>query len=215
MKQRYFAILLLVVVLGALTAFCILDIQPMEFPANFKKAGLAADGHDIPAYLSIPAAIISIALINIGLAYLFPRRVRWMEDHLPRKAGEWLQLALPGLAGSVAAAGLLFLSAAGGITFPYVFLLAGVLLLINAFGGTPILHRAGHFLLGQAGFKITNPAIEILMGSVLMVALITIPLAGMLVLLIFSSLSLGLAISSHFGSGQAWSLHPLIQEEKE
>lgn len=215
MKYKYFAILFLVIVLGALTAFCILDIQPMEFPASFDKAGLAADRHETPAYLSIPAAIISISLINIGLAYLFPRRIRWMGDHLPRKAGGWLQLALPGLAGSVAAAGLLFLSAAGGITFPYAILLAEVLLLINAFGGTPILHRAGHFLLDQAGLKTASPAIEILVGATLLVALITIPLVGMLVLLIFSSLSLGLAISSHFGSGQAWSLHPLIQEEKE
>lgn len=219
-SKRMIYLLILLAAAGTLIALAVLNIEPLSSPyqldmANRRLQLIERSHEETPTYLSIPAGMFTFFLVNLGVAYLFTGRVNGMNERLPRSLKGWLQISLLGLA--VAAAGLvLTISAVVGLaTFPYSIVIAGLLLAASTFGGVPVLLRVGRAILTGVGMKNATPQLEILTGTVIVFALISIPLLGIISMISFSSLGLGLAVTTRFGANRPWSLNTLSQEEIE
>ncbi len=219
-SKRMVYLLILLAAAGTLIALAVLNIEPLSSPyqldmANRRLQLIERSHEETPPYLSIPAGIFTFYLINLGTAYLFPGRVSAMNERLPRSVKSWLQISLLGLAAAVAGLVLMISAIVGLATFPYSIVIAGVLLAASTFGGVPVLLRVGRALLTGAGIKNATPQLEILAGTVIVFALISIPLLGIISMVSFSSLGLGLAVTTRFGVGRPWSLNTLSQEDIE
>lgn len=219
-SKRMIYLLILLAAAGTLIALAVLNIEPLSSPyqldmANRRLQLIERSHEETPPYLSIPAGIFTFYLINLGTAYLFPGRVSAMNERLPRSVKSWLQISLLGLAAAVAGLVLMISAIVGLATFPYSIVIAGLLLAASTFGGVPVLLRVGRALLAGAGVKNATPQLEILAGTVIVFALISIPLLGIISMVSFSSLGLGLAVTTRFGAGRPWSLNTLSQEDIE
>lgn len=219
-SKRIVYLLIFLAAVGTLITLAVLNIEPLSSPfqldmANRRLQWIERSHEATPAYLSIPAGFFTYYMINLGLAYLFTGRVSGMNDRLPRSLKSWLQLGLLGLAAAVAGLVLMICAIVGLATFPYSIVIAGVLLAASTFGGLPVLLRMGRALLTGLKVKNANPQLEILAGTVIVFALISIPLLGILSMIAFSSLGLGLAVTTRFGAGRPWSVNPLSREEIE
>lgn len=219
-SKRMIYLLILLAAAGTLIALAVLNIEPLSSPyqldmANRRLQLIERSHEETPPYLSIPAGIFTFYLINLGTAYLFPGRVSAMNERLPRSVKSWLQISLLGLAAAVAGLVLMISAIVGLATFPYSIVIAGLLLAASTFGGVPVLLRVGRALLAGAGVKNATPQLEILAGTVIIFALISIPLLGIISMVSFSSLGLGLAVTTRFGAGRPWSLNTLSQEDIE
>lgn len=218
--KKYLFLLLLVLVIGGLVTFAVLDIKPLSMPYqydfNTRRLMVAEQVHeDIPAFLSIPAGLFTLYMVHLIVAYLVPQRVRRMAEILANTRRTWLQIVLLGMAAGIVLVAISLSAVVGAGTFPYAILLIFVSLISSTLGGTPILLQVGHAILRQTGWKTASPHLEIFIGTLVAFALFSIPFAGIVFLILYSSLSLGLTVVTRFGSGRPWSLNTLIQEEIE
>lgn len=218
-KKKTLFILFMALILAVLIVFAFLDLRPLSIPFQYDFASqrlqLIENRHDeIPAYLSIPAGLISLFASYMLTAFLIPQRIRKVVDSLPRTKRGWLQTTLLGLAAGFVLFFIMLTSILGPATFPASLLIGVGLFAAGTFGNTAISLAAGQFILERFGLKTCPPYQQIFLGTLLMLALISIPVAGILFMIIYFSLGLGLSIFTHFGSGHAWSLNLLQQEEK-
>jgi hypothetical protein len=176
-------------------------------PEFFRRAAPVIAG-----WRSILSAIASYAFLFLaGLltVFAFPRQLRVVRDSFDHGAGELLRML--GI-GTFSALMFLCLTVLGILTFlafPLLLVLP-LALLLAAWGGLVGLALAfGRTLDRWAGLKQSSPILDLAFGALVLFALMRIPLAGVVVLVMISLLALGAIVATRFGVGGAWSLAEL------
>jgi len=100
-------------------------------------------------------------------------------------------------------------------TFPLTFLLGSLLYLTIFIGVIALAFSIGHYLLHFAGYKMASPFYRLALGELVIYPLVNIPWIGVLLLVFFCSLGLGVVIASRMGTNKPWSINLLTEEEKE
>lgn len=169
----------------------------------------------LPAWASSLELFVTLFLAGAASLYLFPRRVLNMARLLRQGWSRLLTTALLGIGFGL----LLILFGIGAalarITFPFTILAALALALLAAWGFLAAAYALGRVLLVRAGWGGTSPVVALALGLLLLLPLARIPYAGGIVMLVYIGLGLGLAVTTHFGSNEPWSLNSLLEEVHE
>ena len=209
MKTHRAIILILFIVLASLLiALAILNLSPLQMvfeldPNNHRIAAIEERQQQIPAYLSLPAGFFTMYMINLLIAYLFPKRILNIEQSIPSSPSKITHRILLGLAAGVTIMAIIFSATISMFTFSYAILLTLGTMLASTLGSAAILFKLGRSLLRSAGWPHAAPQLHILAGLFVIYATISIPIVGWLALFLYSSLSLGLAVVTRFGSGRS------------
>jgi hypothetical protein len=205
--------------LAGLALIMVFKISPWQIVRsalpNWQAPSPARGELDFPRPLATLGALLTLYLAGIVLLFLFPERMRRVSLAIQPRWGGLLRLAALGLL-----VGLLFLAAGVGsafsmVTFPLTFFLAVMLVLSVMTGSIALAYAIGHALLVKSGWQQLSPLVALLLGELLLFVAINLPWVGPLVTILLTSLGLGAAIASRFGSGRPWSLNSLIEDGKE
>jgi hypothetical protein len=214
------ALVLLALVLWALVFT--LNLRPElghEIPRAFGQPPdglrLQAPLSRLPAWATSLELFVTLLLAGIASLFLFPRRVRNMRRLLGLG---WRRLVVTTLLGI--GFGLLLIlfgigAALARITFPFTILSALVLVVVSAWGFLAAAYSFGRLLLSRSGWAPHAPVLEMALGLLLLLPPARIPIVGGIFMTLYIGLGLGLAITTHFGSNQAWSLIPLMEDVNE
>ncbi len=169
----------------------------------------------LASWVSSIELFVTLLLAGMANFYLFPGRVRSMKNTLLLGWSRVLSLTLLGIG-----CGLLLLVFAVGaalarVTFPFTVLSAIALIFLALWGFLAAAYTAGHLLMSKAGWSRRLPGMDLALGLLLLLPLARIPYAGGVVFIIYMGLGLGLVIVTRFGSNEAWSLIPLLEEDTE
>lgn len=160
----------------------------------------------------VAVALLAHYLLGVVLLFLIPHRVRWMADALRPGGRRLARIFLIGLIAAVLMAAIGLLAAISVQMFPLPFLLLG-LLFVAALGGVAAIEfELGRGLLSRAGWYGDRPLLALAYGTLLTFALTNLPLVGWLALAGLWLTGAGVAVATRFGSGQAWTLRPLVEE---
>ncbi|HEX7542120.1 MAG TPA: hypothetical protein VF352_08320 [Anaerolineales bacterium] len=214
-RWKWIVVLLIILSLGLLVAMSLLvdHFAPQfAFPASW-GIGQIQSAHSLPGrpgnLVSSIGALVTLGISGILALYVAPERVRRVADSF---SGKYVRLALFGFSIGVLVLVVGISSALTIGTFPLTILLIGALFVIGLMGLVALAYAMGRSLLRRAGWQHGSPIHALLLGLLIIVALIRIPVLGALLFLFFTSLGLGAMISSHFGSGEPWTLKPLLEE---
>lgn len=181
-------------------------------PAGFR---LQSPLSGLPAWASSLELFITLLLAGVASLYLFPARVRNMSRAL---ASGWSRLLVTVLLG-IGFALLIILFGIGAalarITFPFTILAALALVFLAVWGFLAAAYTLGRLLISRAGWGPRSPILGLALGLLLLLPLGRIPFVGGIIMVAYIGLGLGLAITTHFGSGEPWSLIPLLEEVNE
>ncbi len=169
----------------------------------------------LPGWASSLGLLVALFLAGIASLFLFPVQVRNMSNVL---VSGWSRLAVTTLLGI--GFGLLLIvfgisAALARITFPFTILAGLALVFLAAWGFLAAAYTLGRLLLSRAGWGRRSPILALGLGLLLLLPLARIPLVGGIVMVVYMGLGLGLAITTRFGSGEPWSLIPLLEEVNE
>ena len=221
-RWRMFTLVLIVLALVLWAVLFGLNLRPElahELPPGFiqppESLRLQAPLSRLPAWASSLELFITLFLAGVASLYLFPVRVRNMARLL---SVGWYRLVVTMLLGI--AFGLLIVlfgigAALARITFPFTIVSGLVLVVLAAWGFLAATYGLGRFLLSRAEWRLRSPVLELALGLLLLLPLARIPFVGGIVMILYIGLGLGLAITTHFGSNQPWSLIPLLEEVNE
>jgi len=163
-----------------------------------------------PGYLvSSIGTLFTVGISGILALYLVPERVRRVANSF---SGNYLRLAMFGFLIGILVLVVGISSALMIGTFPLTILLIGISFVTGLTGFVALAYAIGRSLLRRAGWQGSSPIYALLLGLLIIVALSWIPVLGLLLFLFFISLGLGAMISSHFGSGEPWTLKSLSEE---
>lgn len=168
----------------------------------------------LPPWAASLALFITLFLAGVGNLYVFPRRVRCMADLLNSGWKRLLTLALLGLGFGLLLVVFAIGAALARVTFPFTILALFVLLFLAVWGFLAVAYVAGEQLLRKAGWARSSPVVGVGLGLLLLLPLARIPFVGAIFTLFYMGLGFGLVIATHFGSNEAWSLNPLLEEDK-
>ncbi len=168
----------------------------------------------LPAPVTILGSFFTMFTSGLILLFLFPQRLSVTARAFHRPPLTLLRLGLLGLLAGLLVSVAALSASLTMLTFALTVFLSMVLLLGILYGAVALAYRLGQFLLSRAGLG-ASPISMLLVGQTLLFALINLPGAGILALIIVSALGLGAAIYTHFGSGRPWSLISLREEGKE
>jgi hypothetical protein len=84
---------------------------------------------------------------------------------------------------------------------------------LSVWGYLSLVYAFGRSLLKRTGWQTYSPAASLALGLLLLLPLIRIPYVGGFFVVIYLSLGLGLAITTHFGSNEPWDLTSLLEED--
>lgn len=169
----------------------------------------------LASWVSSIELIITLFLAGMANFYLFPARVRNMQNTLELGWSRALSLTLIGIGFGFLLVVFAVGAALARITFPFTVLSALALIFLCLWGFLGAAYTAGHLLLSKAGWSRRLPAIDLALGLLLLLPLARMPYAGGVVLIIYMGLGLGLVIVTRFGSNESWSLIPLLEEDIE
>ena len=191
-----------------------------ELPGGFaqppESLRLQAPLSRLPAWASSLELFVTLFLAGLASLFLFPLRVRNMAGLL---ALGWSRVIVTTVLGI--GFGLLVIlfgigAALARITFPFTVVAALVLLLVSAWGFLAAAYALGRLLLSRTGWwDRPSPVVGLALGLLLLLPLARIPFVGGGVMILYIGLGMGLAITTHFGSNEPWSLIPLLEEVRE
>jgi hypothetical protein len=214
-RWKWIVVILAILSLGILV---IMSILAERFASIFSlpaRWGVAQMQSEHP-FLGRPGNLVSSigAFFTLGISgilalYAAPERLRRVADSF---SGKFMRLALFGFLIGILVLVVGISSALMIGTFPLTILLVGILFVSAFMGLVALAYTLGRSLLRRAGWHLSSPIYALLLGELIIVALSWIPVLGALLFLFFSSLGLGAMIFSHFGSGEPWTLKPLLEE---
>jgi len=214
-RWKWIVVILIILSLGLLVGMSLLAdrfAQHFAFPASW-GIGQMQPEHPLPGrsrYLvSSIGALFTLGISGILALYVAPERVRRAADSF---SGKVLRLALFGFLIGILVLVVGISSALMIETFPLTILLIGILFVAGLMGLVALAYAIGRSLLRRAGWQHGSPIYALLLGLLIIVALSWIPVLGALLFLFFTSLGIGAMILSHFGSGEPWTLKPLLEE---
>ena len=214
-RWKWIVVILIILSLGLLVAMSLLADRftpHFAFPASWGIGQMQSE-HSLSGrpgnLVSSLGALFTLGISGILALYLATERVRRVADSL---SGKFLRLALFGFLIGILVLVVGISSALMIGTFPITILLIGILFVAGLMGLVALAYAIGRSLLRRAGWQHGSPIYALLLGLLIIVALSRIPVLGALIFLFFTSLGLGAMISSHFGSGEPWTLKPLLEE---
>lgn len=185
-----------------------------SFGARQRFLAHASDGRGLfQRLLATLATFVSIFLASGLTLYLAPKRVHLMASSFRRGSRIFWRYALIGFLTAIAAAGLGMLSILSALTFPVLFLVFMTTFVLALMGLASMGYELGWEFFDRAGLKGMNALLPLAFGLFIIIAAIRIPLIGVFVLIVVVSVSLGVVISTRLGSGRAWTLLPLMEDE--
>ncbi len=212
-------IVLAVVLWGVLLSLNIGPEMGHELPRSLVEPPnglrLQAPLSRLPAWASSLELFVTLFLAGVASLFLFPVRVRNMSRLL---AAGWSRVLVTILLGI--GFGLLIVvfgigAALARITFAFTILAALALVVLAVWGFLVAAYTLGRLLLSRAGWASGSPVLGLGLGLLLLLPLARIPLVGGIAMIVYIGLGLGLAITTRFGSGEPWSLIPLLEEVNE
>jgi len=214
-RWKWIVVSLVILSLGLVVAMSLLAdrFAPyFAFPASWRIGQMQAE-HSLPVrpgYLvSSIGTLFTVGISGILALYLVPERVRRVANSF---SGNYLRLAMFGFLIGILVLVVGISSALMIGTFPLTILLIGISFVTGLTGFVALAYAIGRSLLRRAGWQGSSPIYALLLGLLIIVALSWIPVLGLLLFLFFISLGLGAMISSHFGSGEPWTLKSLSEE---
>lgn len=165
------------------------------------------------AMLSGLAAFTTMYLSGILVLFAIPARVRRMElaFHAPTRG--LIRLVALGLLAGLLMAVVGLSSALTWSTFPMMIFLGSVLFLSAYSGFISLAYSLGRQLLVRAEWGQLSPLFALFVGLLILYGLSQLPLVGDIVKIISITLGMGAIIATRFGSGKAWNLNPLTEEQ--
>jgi MFS family permease len=214
-RWKWIVVLLTILSLGLLVGMSLLTdhfAPHFSFPASWGIGQIQSE-HSLPGrpgnLVSSIGALFTLGISGILVLYVAPERVRRVANSF---SGKYLRLALFGFLIGILALVVGISSALMIGTFPVTILLIGILFVAGLMGLVALAYAIGRNLLRRAGWQHGSPIYALLLGLLIIVGLSWIPVLGALLFLFFTSLGLGAMILSHFGSGEPWTLKPLLEE---
>ena len=89
------------------------------------------------------------------------------------------------------------------------------LIVLCLWGYLALAYALGRYLLVRAGWPGSSPFAALFLGLLLVHPLASLPFIGVLFIILFVSIGLGVVIITHFGSNEPWNLTPLLKEKEE
>ncbi len=217
-KWRLIIIIWVIVSLALILASALLGWETWNsFPAMIGRQAAApsyvhAPELDIPAWLSILGALITLFLSGLLVLYALPAQIRRMEKAYTTGGNQRVRLLGVGILSGVLIAAVGVTSSLTMGTFPLMIFLGSLLFLGSYIGYVALTYSLGHQLLIRAGWDRLSPVYALILGTLLLFAAGEIPGLGLILNLLFACLGLGVMISTRFGSGRTWSLSPLFED---
>lgn len=218
MKRWQFVIVLLVIVSAVILAgnFAFdwqssnwLKFSPVQLhPSDRLWERLRPGSGSFSAAATI-GGLLSLALAGIMLMVSFPRQIKRMHLAFLKQPVQWLRLAALGVLALLLAAILGITASIRMLTLPLTFFVAAILFLAVVFGMTTLAFTLGRWLLQRAGWEYLSPVWAFLLGLLILFGISEIPYLGLFARLVIAALSLGVVLTSQFGSGRAWDLSVL------
>jgi hypothetical protein len=165
--------------------------------------------------ISMLAALFTLYVTGVMLLFIFPERMANMAKAFSHSWGRLLRLTFLGLLAGILVIMAAVSSALAMGTFPLSLFLGAILFLGGLLGSVALAYQVGHSLLFRAGWQRLSPLVALLLGELLLYSLTNIPIVGLIMLVIFIFLGLGVTIATRFGSGHPWSLISFTEEGKE
>ncbi len=186
------------------------DVSPFSNPDSLQKS---LSG--LPAWIVSLELLVTLFIAGMANFYLFPRRVRNMQEALAMGPARILQMALLGFGFALLIIVFALGAALARVTFVFTLLAGLTLFFLSIWGYLSVAYSLGRSLLVRAGWQRSWPAAGLALGLLLLLPLVRIPRVGGLFVIIYVSIGFGLVISTHFGSNEPWNLTPLLEEDKE
>jgi hypothetical protein len=158
------------------------------------------------------ANLVAQFLVGVLVLFAAPRRLRRMAVVLAGRGRQLLRFALTGLLLAVATAAVGLLAVLSVHTFPLPFILIAAFFLAALIGVVALTYRLGVGLMVRAGWSDQQPLASLALGTLIVFALTRVPFLGVVILAAVWLTGAGAAIASRFGSGEPWSLLPLLEE---
>jgi hypothetical protein len=172
------------------------------------------DMTDIPRrFLMLLAGLTSLVVMGSLIMYAIPHRIRKISEYFVAPSKSLLRHMMSGLLGIMALGTIVVLSTFTVYTFPFSFLILLTLFFSALVGVVGLGYQLGKSLFLRAQWGSQSPLLQMSLGVFIIFATTRIPILGLLILLIVVSLCFGATLSTHFGSGKAWTLRPLLEEE--
>ncbi len=171
-----------------------------------------AINHLQPTLAATLASFATLYLFGVLVLFAFPRQVGHIDRSLPKAISGLLRIILLGLLVVVLVAAVAVSASLVAATFPLTVLLGSVLFMSALLGYLAFSYGLGRRLLARADWQYLSPLYALLLGLLITFALAQLPLLGVLLKLLFGSLGIGLVVLTRFGSGQPWSLRPLLED---
>jgi len=158
------------------------------------------------------ATLVRDFLAGSLVLFLLPERMRAMTFGARGGFRRLLRPFFVGLLIAVVLGAIALLSMLSFHTFPLPFLLAAVFFLQAWIGSVALAFALGEAWLSRAGWSTRRPLYALAYGTLLLFAATTIPYAGWVFLGVIWLTGAGVTLTTHFGSGSAWSLAPLMED---
>lgn len=174
-----------------------------------------------PAFEANPITAGAGLLINLAalfwggvfILYLLTRPIQRMASDFDVGLRPLFRLSGLGLAITLFALLTAGAMAMTPITAPMAFLLV-LLLLLAAFVGTTALGMAlGRWITSKCGWEIESPLLIFGLGTLVLTLLFRFPYVGIGFIVLAYLIGLGLITTTRLGSGQTWTLEPLVEEK--
>jgi hypothetical protein len=218
-NQKLVLILIILVSIGLIGCTILFNWNPLNFwpgaHAVFRPSQSISESRYIPPIsISILAALFSFYLTGILALFLIPAQILQMSKSF-RTVKESLRLGLLGILVGILLITIIISSAMAMGTFPLTFLLGSLLFLSIFTGVITLAFSIGRYLLHFAGLKGTSPFYTLALGELVIYSLVNLPWIGVISLVFFCSLGLGVVIASRLGTNKSWSINLLTEEDKE
>jgi len=178
-------------------------IQNMDHPAAF-------DRHPNVESLYISGFLAGYAAA-IVLLFSVPGRVAFIARSYRGKRELLRQFSI-GLAGNFIFIAIIVLSVFTPFTFPLAIFSGLILFAISFLGSIAILFRLASDFFRWAGLENSSPVVKTGYGLLIFSSLVTLPYLGVALRFFLWLLGSGIVISSKVGSGNKWTLRPLVEE---
>ena len=97
------------------------------------------------------------------------------------------------------------------ITFPLVIITSLTVTVLSLWGYLALAYTLGRHLLMRADWIESSPLAAMFLGLLLLHPLVSLPLIGVIFIVLFVSIGLGVVITTRFGSAKPRDLNPLLE----
>jgi hypothetical protein len=156
--------------------------------------------------------LIGEYLLGVLVLFSAPRMVRRLADAVAPGGRELVRYLVVGLLFTVALVGVAVSSAFSMHTLVMPFLAIGAFFVIGLAGRVGLTFALGRGLLEWGGWRARAPLVSLGLGTLVVYAFTQVPFLGPPVMVGVSAVGVGVVMVRRFGSGQPWTLEPLVED---